>query len=71
MIKFELREAATEFWANWIAWAILAVAFAASGVVNVFLALSAHQWWPVVVAGLAFVAAATGAWMVVVTRRSP
>jgi hypothetical protein len=71
MFKFELREAATGFWANWIAWAILATAFAASGVVNVFLALSAHEWWPVVVAGLAFVAAAAGCWMVVIARRSP
>jgi len=71
MIKFELREVATGFWAHWIAWAVLAAVFAGSGLVNVFIALSAGEWWPVAVAGLAFVAAAAGAWMAVVARRSP
>jgi len=70
MLKFELREAAAGFWAHWIVWAVLAAAFAGAGVVNVFIALSAGEWWPVAVAGLAFVAAVAGAWMVVVTRRS-
>lgn len=70
MLKFELREAAAGFWAHWIGWTVLAVAFAGSGVVNLFIALSAGEWWPVAVAGLAFVAAAGGGWMAVVTHRS-
>jgi hypothetical protein len=70
MFRFEPREVVTGFWAHWIAWAVLAAVFAGSGVVNVFLALSAHEWWPVGVAGLAFAAAAVGGWMAVVTSRS-
>ncbi|HET8641962.1 MAG TPA: hypothetical protein VFM37_08485 [Pseudonocardiaceae bacterium] len=70
MTRFELREAISGFWAHWAAWALLAVAFAAAGAINVFLAVSAHEWWPAGVAVLAFVSALVGAWMAVVASRA-
>jgi hypothetical protein len=70
MTRFELRDAVSGVWAHWFAWALLAVAFAGSGVVNVFLAVSSREWWPVALAGLAFVAAVVGGWMAVVAARA-
>lgn len=70
MSRFVLREAVTGFWAHWLAWAVLAASFAGAGAVNVFLAVSYHEWWPAAVATLAFVAAIVGSWMAVVASRS-
>jgi len=70
MARFEPREAVSGLWAHWLAWALLAIAFAAAGVINVFLALSADEWWPAAVALLAFLSAAVGCWMAVVAIRS-
>lgn len=70
MSRFELREATSGFWAHWAAWAMLAVAFAAAGVINVFLAFSAHEWWPAGVALLAFGSALVGTWMAVIAGRT-
>ena len=70
MSRFELRAAASGMWAHWSAWAVLAVTFAAAGVINVFLAFSANEWWPVMVAMPAFAAAGVGTWVAVVAVKS-
>jgi hypothetical protein len=70
MSRFELRGAVSGIWAHWAAWAVLAVAFVAAGMINVFLAVSAHEWWPVAVALLAFLAAAVGTWMALIASRT-
>lgn len=70
MSRFELRAAVSGIWAHWSAWVLIAVAFATAGVINVFLAFSAHEWWPVVVAMPAFAAAGVGVWVAVVAVRA-
>lgn len=70
MSRFELRDAVSGIWAHWGAWAVLAVAFAVAGVINVFLALTAHEWWPAGVALLAFASAVVGGWMAIAAGRS-
>lgn len=70
MSRFEPRDAVSGIWAHWSVWVALAVAFALAGVVNVFLALSAGEWWPAGVALLAFVSAVVGGWMAIVAGRS-
>jgi hypothetical protein len=67
--RLELRNAVTGIWTHWAAWAALAVAFAAAGVVNVFLAVAAHEWWPAAVALLAFVSAGVGVAVACTARR--
>ena len=70
MSRFELRDVVSGIWAHWGAWVVLAVAFAVAGAVNVFLALTAHEWWPAGVALIAFASAMAGGWMAVAVVRS-
>lgn len=71
MSRFELRDAVSGIWAHWGSWALLAFAFGLAGAVNVFLALSAGEWWPAGVALLAFVSAGVGGRMAIVAGRAP